>query len=284
MADDFPQLSDALRCPQAPVDVNSINTDATSQTPGGKRDTLEQFQPMAEELSELQERLFARGRNNPDHARRVLIVLQGLDTAGKGGVVRHVVAMVDPQGINHHGFKAPTQEELRHDFLWRVKKALPEPGMLGVFDRSHYEDVLVPRVENLVEEEVWRKRYDLINDFEMNLVARGTNIIKCFLHISPGVQKERLAARLNDPAKYWKYDPGDLDTRSKWAEYIEAYNELLSRCNPDIAPWYIIPSDHKWYRNWAMGRILLETMRSMKLTWPPANFDVEAEKRRLEQA
>ena len=284
MADDFPQLSDVLRCPQAPVDVNSINTDATSQTPGGKRDTLEQFQPMAEELSELQERLFARGRNNPDHARRVLIVLQGLDTAGKGGVVRHVVAMVDPQGINHHGFKAPTQEELRHDFLWRVKKALPEPGMLGVFDRSHYEDVLVPRVENLVEEEVWRKRYDLINDFEMNLVARGTNIIKCFLHISPGVQKERLAARLNDPAKYWKYDPGDLDTRSKWAEYIEAYNELLSRCNPDIAPWYIIPSDHKWYRNWAMGRILLETMRSMKLTWPPANFDVEAEKRRLEQA
>ncbi len=242
MADDFPQLSDVLRCSQAPVDVNSINTDATPQAPGGKRETLEQFQPMAEELSELQERLFARGRNNPDHARRVLIVLQGLDTAGKGGVVRHVVAMVDPQGINHHGFKAPTQEELRHDFLWRVKKALPEPGMLGVFDRSHYEDVLVPRVENLVEEEVWRKRYDLINDFEMNLVARGTNIIKCFLHISPGVQKERLAARLNDPAKYWKYDPGDLDTRSKWAEYIEAYNELLSRCNPDIAPWYIIPS------------------------------------------
>ena len=239
---------------------------------------------MAEELSELQERLFARGRNNPDHARRVLIVLQGLDTAGKGGVVRHVVAMVDPQGINHHSFKAPTQEELRHDFLWRVKKALPEPGMLGVFDRSHCEDVLVPRVENLVEEEVWKKRYDLINDFEMNLAARGTNIIKCFLHISPGVQKERLAARLNDPAKYWKYDPGDLDTRSKWAEYIEAYNELLSRCNPDVAPWYIIPSDHKWYRNWAMGRILLETMRSMKLTWPPANFDVEAEKRRLEQA
>ncbi|EFS87207.1 PPK2 family polyphosphate kinase [Cutibacterium acnes] len=284
MADDFPQLSDVLRCPQAPVDVNSINPDPTPQAPGGKRETLEQFQPMAEELSELQERLFARGRNNPDHARRVLIVLQGLDTAGKGGVVRHVVAMVDPQGINHHGFKAPTQEELRHDFLWRVKKALPEPGMLGVFDRSHYEDVLVPRVENLVEEEVWRKRYDLINDFEMNLVARGTNIIKCFLHISPGVQKERLAARLNDPAKYWKYDPGDLDTRSKWAEYIEAYNELLSRCNPDIAPWYIIPSDHKWYRNWAMGRILLETMRSMKLTWPPANFDVEAEKRRLEQA
>ena len=284
MADDFPQLSDVLRCSQAPVDVNSINTDATPQAPGGKRETLEQFQPMAEELSELQERLFARGRNNPDHARRVLIVLQGLDTAGKGGVVRHVVAMVDPQGINHHGFKAPTQEELRHDFLWRVKKALPEPGMLGVFDRSHYEDVLVPRVENLVEEEVWKKRYDLINDFEMNLVARGTNIIKCFLHISPGVQKERLAARLNDPAKYWKYDPGDLDTRSKWAEYIEAYNELLSRCNPDVAPWYIIPSDHKWYRNWAMGRILLETMRSMKLTWPPANFDVEAEKRRLEQA
>ena len=284
MAKDSLQLSDVLRCPQPPVDINKIDTGATPEAPGDKERTLKEFEPMAEELSELQETLFARGRSNPDEARRVLVVLQGLDTAGKGGVVRHVFGLVDPQGIHHHSFKAPTDEELKHDFLWRVRKALPEPGMLGVFDRSHYEDVLVARVDNLVEEKVWKERYDLINEFELGLAADGCKVIKCFLHISPDAQKERLQARLDDPAKYWKYNPGDLDTRSKWPDYMDAYNDLLSKCNPDVAPWYIIPSDRKWYRNWAVGRILLETMRSMKLTWPPADFDVEKEKERLSNA
>ncbi|MDO4411886.1 PPK2 family polyphosphate kinase [Cutibacterium sp.] len=284
MAKDSPQLSDVLRCPQAPVDLNNINTGATPQAPGDKEKTLKEFAPMAEELSELQERLFARGCTNPDEARRVLVILQGLDTAGKGGVVRHVFGLVDPQGIHHHSFKAPTDEELKHDFLWRVRKALPGPGMLGVFDRSHYEDVLVARVDNLVEKKVWKERYGLINEFELELAAEGYNIIKCFLHISPDIQKERLQARLDSPAKYWKYDPSDLDTRSKWPDYLAAYNDLLSRCNPDVAPWYIVPSDHKWYRNWAVGRILLETMRSMRLTWPPAGFDVAEEKERLSNA
>lgn len=140
------------------------------------------------------------------------------------------------------------------------------------------------RVDNLVEEKVWKERYDLINEFELGLAADGCKVVKCFLHISPDAQKERLQARLDDPAKYWKYNPGDLDTRSKWPDYMDAYNDLLSKCNPDVAPWYIIPSDRKWYRNWAVGRILLETMRSMKLTWPPADFDVEKEKERLSNA
>lgn len=172
MAKDSLQLSDVLRCPQPPVDISKIDTGATPEAPGDKERTLKEFEPMAEELSELQETLFARGRSNPDEARRVLVVLQGLDTAGKGGVVRHVFGLVDPQGIHHHSFKAPTDEELKHDFLWRVRKALPEPGMLGVFDRSHYEDVLVARVDNLVEEKVWKERYDLINEFELGLVPR----------------------------------------------------------------------------------------------------------------
>lgn len=283
MAKDSLRLSDVLRCPQAPVDINEIDTGATPEAPGDKGKTLKQFEPMADELSELQEMLFARGRSNPN-ARRLLVVLQGFDTAGKGGVVRHVFGLVDPQGVHHHGFKAPTDEELNHDFLWRIRKALPEPGMLGVFDRSHYEDVLVARVDKLVKEEVWKERYDLINEFEMELVASGYNILKCFLHISPQTQKERLEARLDNPAKYWKYNPSDLDACSKWSDYMDAYNDLLSKCNPDVAPWYIIPADHKWYRNWAVGRILLETMRSMKLAWPPAVFDVEEEKQRLSQA
>lgn len=284
MPKDTVRLCDELRCRQAPVDVDRIDPAATPLAPGGKEKTLKEIEPMAAELSDLQERLFARGRSNPDQARRVLVVLQGLDTAGKGGVVRHVFGLVDPQGIHHHGFKAPTPEELRHDFLWRVRKALPGPGMLGVFDRSHYEDVLIARVDQLVDEETWRGRYDRINQFEAELAASGTNIIKCFLHISPEVQKERLAARLDDPTKYWKYNPSDLDTRSKWGAYMKAYDDLLDRCNPDIAPWYVIPSDHKWYRNWAVARILLETMRSMQLTWPPAEFDVDAERERVAQA
>lgn len=283
MAKDSLRLSDVLRCPQAPVNINTIDTGATPETPGGKGKTVKQFEPMAEELAELQEMLFARGRSNPE-ARRVLVILQGLDTAGKGGVVRHVFGLVDPQGIHHHSFKVPTDEELKHDFLWRVRKALPGPGMLGVFDRSHYEDVLVARVDKLVNEKVWRQRYDLINEFELELAANGYDIIKCFLHVSAEIQKERLKARLDNPAKYWKYNPSDLDTRSKWPDYMDAYNDLLSKCNPDIAPWYIIPSDHKWYRTWAVARILLETMRSMKLTWPPADFDVDQEKQRLSQA
>lgn len=274
-------LMSLLRCPQAPVDLSRIDTSATPGAPGDKKDTAKDVELVGEELADLQERLYARGRWDRDSARRVLVVLQGLDTSGKGGVVRHTFSLVDPQGLHHAAFAAPTEEEKAHDFLWRIRRELPGPGKIGVFDRSHYEDVLVVRVENLVDEKTWSKRYDIINEFEAELATEGTTILKCFLAISPQTQKERLAARLDDPTKYWKYDAGDLEARSHWDEYMAAYTEVLERCNPDIAPWYVIPSDHKWYRNWAVGRLMLETMRAMGLTWPPADFDVEAEKKRV---
>lgn len=274
-------LRDVLRCPQAPVDLAAIDTGATPKAPGDKETTKDAAAQMGEQLSALQERLFARGRVNADLARRVLVILQGMDTAGKGGVVRHTFGLLDPQGVQLAAFKAPTKEELSHDFLWRIRRELPDAGMIGVFDRSHYEDVLVARVDELVEPEVWRRRYDRINRFEAELAASGTVIVKFFLHISPEVQQERLVARLDDPGKHWKFDPSDIAARAKWGDYQQAYTDVLERCNPDIAPWYVIPADHKWYRNWAVAQILLETLRSMNITWPAVDFDVDEQRHKL---
>lgn len=274
-------LRDVLRCPQAPVDLAAIDTGATPKAPGDKETTKDAAAQMGEQLSALQERLFARGRVNADLARRVLVILQGMDTAGKGGVVRHTFGLLDPQGVQLAAFKAPTKEELSHDFLWRIRRELPDAGMIGVFDRSHYEDVLVARVDELVEPEVWRRRYDRINRFEAELAASGTVIVKFFLHISPKVQQERLVARLDDPEKHWKFDPSDIAARAKWGDYQQAYTDVLERCNPDIAPWYVIPADHKWYRNWAVAQILLETLRSMNITWPAVDFDVDEQRHKL---
>ena len=274
-------LRDVLRCPQVPVDLAAIDTGATPKAPGDKETTKDAAAQMGEQLSALQERLFARGRVNADSARRVLVILQGMDTAGKGGVVRHTFGLLDPQGVQLAAFKAPTKEELSHDFLWRIRRELPDAGMIGVFDRSHYEDVLVARVDELVEPEVWRRRYDRINRFEAELAASGTVIVKFFLHISPEVQQERLVARLDDPGKHWKFDPSDIAARAKWGDYQQAYTDVLERCNPDIAPWYVIPADHKWYRNWAVAQILLETLRSMNITWPAVDFDVDEQRHKL---
>lgn len=279
--DDDRMLRDVLRCPQAPVNLAAIDTGATPKAPGDKETTKDAAAQMGEQLSALQERLFARGRVNADSARRVLVILQGMDTAGKGGVVRHTFGLLDPQGVQLAAFKAPTKEELSHDFLWRIRRELPDAGMIGVFDRSHYEDVLVARVDELVEPEVWRRRYDRINRFEAELAASGTVIVKFFLHISPKVQQERLVARLDDPKKHWKFDPSDIAARAKWGDYQQAYTDVLERCNPDIAPWYVIPADHKWYRNWAVAQILLETLRSMNITWPAVDFDVDEQRHKL---
>ncbi|MEA5638196.1 PPK2 family polyphosphate kinase [Cutibacterium granulosum] len=279
--DDDRMLRDVLRCPQAPVNLAAIDTGATPKAPGDKETTKDAAAQMGEQLSALQERLFARGRVNADSARRVLVILQGMDTAGKGGVVRHTFGLLDPQGVQLAAFKAPTKEELSHDFLWRIRRELPDAGMIGVFDRSHYEDVLVARVDKLVEPEVWRRRYDRINRFEAELAASGTVIVKFFLHISPKVQQERLVARLDDPEKHWKFDPSDIAARAKWGDYQQAYTDVLERCNPDIAPWYVIPADHKWYRNWAVAQILLETLRSMNITWPAVDFDVDEQRHKL---
>ncbi len=249
-----------------------------------KDDAPAQMAAITPELSDLQERLYAHGRSDPEHARSVLVVLQGMDTSGKGGVVRHAIGLVDPQGVQLKSFKAPTAQERAQHYLWRIRKALPTGGMIGIFDRSHYEDVLVVRVESLVPEEVWSRRYDEINEFEAELVAGGTTLIKCMLNVSFGEQLARLKARLDDPTKYWKYNPGDLDARAKWPAYQEAYAAALELCNTDLAPWYVIPADRKWYRNWAVAELLRETLAGLDIDWPKADFDVEAERARLAAA
>lgn len=239
---------------------------------------------IADELSDQQERLFANGKANPATAARVLLVLQGMDTSGKGGTIRHAIGCVDPQGVDITSFKAPTKEELAHHYLWRIEKALPKAGMIGIFDRSHYEDVLVVRVDNLVPKEIWEKRYQEITDWEANLSKQGYLIIKCFLHVSKETQKQRLLARLENPEKYWKYNPGDLQARSKWDAYQEAYFAALSRCHQEIAPWYVVPADDKTYRNWAVAQILLEHLRKLNLEWPSADFDIKSEKLKVSQS
>lgn len=278
-------LSSLLRVPSGPVSMSDFDAAATPGFPGqDKDDAPAVMEAMTPELSDLQERLYAHGRSDPEHARSVLVVLQGMDTSGKGGVVRHAIGLVDPQGVQLKSFKAPTKEELSHHYLWRIRNALPTGGMIGIFDRSHYEDVLVVRVESLVPEAEWSKRYAEINEFEAELVAGGTTVIKCMLNVSFAEQLARLKARLDDPTKYWKYNPGDLDARAKWPAYQEAYAAALELCNTDVAPWYVIPADRKWYRNWAVAELLRETLAGLDIDWPAADFDVEAEKARLAAA
>ncbi len=275
-------ISQSLRLPRGPVSMADLDPSATPGYPGkGKADAAALTEALGPQVSDLQEMLYASGRSNPESAQRVLVVLQGMDTSGKGGVIRHAMGLVDPQGIDLTAFKAPTEEERKHDYLWRIRNALPGAGKIGIFDRSHYEDVLVVRVESIVPEDVWSKRYDEINAFEAELAAGGTRIVKCMLNVSSDEQKARLAERLEDPTKYWKYNPGDVDARKKWPAYMEAYEALLEKCNTDAAPWYVIPADRKWYRNWAVAELLRETLAGMPLSWPAAEFDVEVEKARV---
>lgn len=272
--------SHPLRLASGPVDLTAIPTDATPGFKHGKKAGLRAMVEHGPELENLQERLYAGGRAEASN-RRVLLVLQGMDTSGKGGVLRHTVGLVDPQGVRIASFKKPTAEELKHHFLWRIRRALPEPGYLGVFDRSHYEDVLIARVEGYAEPAVIEKRYDEINKFERALTEDGTVVIKCLLHVSREEQRERLLARLDDPTKYWKYNPGDLDARARWDDYRTAYEIALERTNTDHAPWYVVPSDRKWYRNLAVGQLLMTTLREMDLSWPEATFDIDVERARL---
>jgi PPK2 family polyphosphate:nucleotide phosphotransferase len=273
------KLLDALRVPEGPVDLSAYDPRATTGFEGTKDDGKVALEELGDEVSDWQERLFAEGRKGGN--RSVLLVLQGMDTSGKGGVIRHGAGLMDPQGLRITSFKAPTPAERRRGFLWRIRQALPGPGMIGIFDRSHYEDVLIARVRNLVAPPVWNRRYEQINEFEAELADSGVTILKCFLHISEDQQKERLAARLDDPTKHWKYNPGDIDEREHWPAYAQAYQAALEKCNGPAAPWYVIPSDRKWYRNWAVTTLLLETLRDLDPQWPAADFDVETEKARL---
>jgi PPK2 family polyphosphate:nucleotide phosphotransferase len=273
------RVSDLLRVPAGPVDLSALDTRATPGFDGGKAAGKAALADLGARLSDLQERLHAEGVSGG--SRSLLLILQGMDTSGKGGVVRHVIGQVDPQGCEIASFKAPTREELAHDFLWRIRRRLPGPGKLGVFDRSHYEDVLVVRVHEVVPRSTWSRRYASINRFEAQLAERDLRLVKVFLHLSKEEQRQRLLARLDNPAKHWKYNPHDVDERARWADYQAAYEDALERCNSDAAPWYRVPADRKWYRNWAIASLLVEQLEDMKLTWPTGDFDVEEQRARL---
>jgi PPK2 family polyphosphate:nucleotide phosphotransferase len=248
------------------LDLGSIDTSATPGFVGDKKSGQKALEAGTDEFAQLQEQLFAAGKFGDK--RSVLLVLQAMDTAGKGGIVKHVVGSVDPQGTHIHAFKAPTDEEKAHDFLWRVRNQLPEPGMIGVFDRSHYEDVLIHRVRGFSTSEVIEKRYGIIADFEKEVVAAGTVIVKVMLHISPAEQKRRLTARLADPAKHWKYNPGDIDERELWPKYMEAYEIALTRTSTDAAPWYVVPADHKWFTRLATAAVLIKALADIDPHYP----------------
>jgi PPK2 family polyphosphate:nucleotide phosphotransferase len=271
-----------LRLPPGPVDLAALDSGATPGFTGDKQEGRATLEALGDDLADMQERLYAEASADLGPGRAVLLVLQGMDTSGKGGVLRHTVGLVDPQGVQITSFKAPTEEELQHDFLWRIRKALPTKGRIGVFDRSHYEDVLIARVRSLAPEDEIERRYDEINDFETEIVGAGITMIKCMLHISAATQKERLLARLDDPTKHWKFNPRDIDERGRWGQYRRAYEIALERTNTEVAPWYVVPSDRKWFRNLAVGRLLHETLTNMAPVWPAADFDVDEQRRRLE--
>ncbi|MFX4287428.1 polyphosphate kinase 2 family protein [Janibacter sp. G349] len=264
------------------TDLSKIDPRGTPGFDGDKAAGQAALAELADVLSELQERLFAESKAGG--GRSVLLVVQGMDTAGKGGIMRHVVGAVDPQGVDITSFKAPSAEERKHPFLWRIRNALPEPGMIGVFDRSHYEDVLIVRVHDLVPRAQWSRRYGQINTFEETVADKGTTIIKVMLHISKDEQKERLTERLDRPDKHWKFNPGDIDEREHWDDYQEAYQAVIDKCSTEVAPWYVVPADRKWFARLAVMQLLKEHLEELDPQWPKADFDVAAEQKRLKKS
>ncbi len=229
---------------------------------GNKDEGKAALAPLNERLEALQELLYAENKH------KVLIVLQAMDTGGKDGTIRHVFEGVNPQGVKVASFKQPTAPELAHDYLWRIHQHTPGSGEIVIFNRSHYEDVLVVRVHGLVPEEVWRRRYDHINAFERLLADEGTTILKFYLHIDQEEQKERLQSRLDEADKHWKFSRGDLDERKRWPEYARAYEDVLSKTSTEWAPWYIVPANRKWLRNLVVSQIIVETLEKLDMQWP----------------
>ena len=263
--------------------LGEVDPESTPGYDGDKKSGKKDLEALSAELNDLQERLFA-AHHDEDSGPAVLLVLQAMDTAGKGGIVRHVVGAVDPQGVELAAFKKPTEEELANDFLWRIRPRVPGPGMIGVFDRSHYEDVLIGRVRELADETEIERRYTAINDFEAELIAAGVRIVKVMLHISPDEQKERLAERLERPDKHWKYNPGDVDERLLWPDYMDAYQAAFDRTSTEATPWFVVPANRKWYARLAVQRLLLDVLKDIDPQWPAADFDVEVEKKRLAES
>jgi PPK2 family polyphosphate:nucleotide phosphotransferase len=250
-----------LRLSEWPTDVHGDFKDKADAKPASHENL--------KRLSELQELLYANGK----HA--LLVVFQAMDGGGKDGAIEHVFSGVNPQGCVVTSFKEPTSQEQAHDYLWRIHKAAPARGTIGIFNRSHYESILVERVKKLVPREVWSARYDSINAFEKLLVDEGTTILKFFLHISWEEQKRRMEARLNDPHKNWKFSPSDLKERKRWDSYMEAYEDALRKCSTKAAPWYIVPADHKWYRNWVVSETIVLALKKLKLSYPPPLKDAD---------
>jgi PPK2 family polyphosphate:nucleotide phosphotransferase len=274
-------FSDALRAGEGFV-LGDLDPRSTPAFKGDKADGQKALDARADEFGDWQERLYAEAKWGGE--RSLLLVVQGMDTSGKGGIMRHVVGHMDPQGVRYTAFKAPTAEERKHPFLWRIRNALPDPGQIGVFDRSQYEDVLIVRVHDLVPKAEWSRRYAQINNFEAKAADSGTTIVKVMLHISSEEQKGRLMERLDRPDKHWKYNPGDVDERELWPDYMEAYQVLLEKCSTEVAPWYVVPADRKWYARWAVQQLLLDALTRLDPQWPAPSFDVAVERARLAAA
>lgn len=251
------------------IDLTRMDARDKSLFDGGKSDHYDELVGLREELKEMQNLLYAEGKN------KLLVVIQAMDTGGKDGCVKSVFGRVDPQGIEVSAFKKPSEEELAHDYLWRIHQHVPANGMISVFNRSHYEDIIAVKVKKIFPESVWSKRYRHIVEFERMLAEEGTKIVKIFLNISNGEQKERLQARLDDTAKHWKFNPGDLDDRARWDEFMVAYSELISRTSTDDAPWYVIPADRKWYRNLTVSQIVIDALKSLDMEYPQIEWDPE---------
>lgn len=248
--------------PETRVKLSKWDPSDMGEFKGGKKDGLSQLEKLNDKLEALQELLFA------EHKHKVLVILQAMDTGGKDGAIRRVFDGVNPAGVRVASFKAPTPEELQHDFLWRIRKQVPDEGEMVIFNRSHYEDVLVVRVHNLVPPEVWSKRFDQINEFERTLAENGTIILKFYLHIDMDEQKERLQARLDDPSKRWKFHLDDLEERKLWPDYMQAYEDVLSKTSTKYAPWYIVPANRKWFRDLVISSVLVDTLEGLKMKYP----------------
>jgi PPK2 family polyphosphate:nucleotide phosphotransferase len=259
-----------------------VDPDSTPGYAGNKADGQALLADLDGKLAELQERLFAESRFGGK--KRILLVLQAMDTAGKGGIVNHVMATMDPQGVQFKAFKAPTDEEKSYDFLWRIEKAVPAAGMVGIFDRSHYEDVLIHRVHNWATPDELKRRYRAINEFEARQTEAGTKIIKVMLNISKDEQKSRLLARLDNPAKHWKYSSADLKERAFWGDYMDAYQAAFENTNSELAPWHVVPANKKWFARIAVQQLVLSALTDLRLEWPKADFDLGVERQLVERS
>lgn len=261
-------------------ELSAVDPGSTPGTKADKKEGEKELADSAQELREHQEKLFAQSR--VDAVDRLLVVLQAMDAAGKGGIVNHVFSLIEPYGLQLTSFKKPNEEERKHDFLWRVEPRVPEPGMIGVFDRSHYEDVLIQRVRGFAPPEEIERRYGAIADFEKRIADDGVRIVKFMLHISPEEQAARLLARLDDPEKHWKYNPGDIDERELWDDYMEAFQIALDRTSAPHAPWFVIPANNKWYARAAVQRIVISHLETMHPGWPEVDFSIADERARVE--